>query len=88
MQFLRMWKFLVVVLVSVFGYGIFMTAMLFPEAKFNGEVLFHIFFRPYLILFGEPGIESFEREIMLVFSYGFLAFAAFFVCGKTNVYSN
>jgi len=59
-MFLRMWKFLVVVLVSVFGYGIFMTAMLYPDANFNGKVLFHIFFRPYLILFGEPGIESFE----------------------------
>ena len=69
MQFLRMWKFLVVVLVSVFGYGIFMTAMLYPDANFNGKVLFHIFFRPYLILFGEPGIESFESEMTLIFSF-------------------
>ena len=54
--------FLIVFLVSIIGYGLFMTALLHPEAKFDWTVLFHILFRPYLVIIGEPGVESFESK--------------------------
>lgn len=52
--------FMVIFLVSILGYGLFMTALLHPEAKLDWTILFHILFRPSLVLIGEPGVESFE----------------------------
>ena len=57
--------FFVVVIVSIVAYGIFMTAMLHPPSDPWGPFLFNILFRPYLLLVGETGIESFEREVPL-----------------------
>ena len=57
--------FMFVIFVCMLGYGLFMTTMLHPDSSFDGVYLFNIFFRPYLVLVGETGIESFEREISL-----------------------
>ena len=59
-------KFFVAFLVSILGYGLFMTALLHPNAKLDWMVLFHVLFRPYLLLVGDPGIESFESMALLL----------------------
>jgi len=56
----RMKMFLIVFLVTILGYGLFMTALLHPEASLDWTVLFQILFRPSLMLIGEPGIEYFQ----------------------------
>ena len=60
---MRMKTFLVVVVVSIVAYGIFMAGMLHPRFDSVGATMFNILFRPYLLLVGEAGIESFEREV-------------------------
>ena len=65
MQLGRMKMFLIVFLVTILGYGLFMTALLHPEASLDWTVLFHILFRPSLVLIGEPGIESFQRKNLI-----------------------
>ena len=62
MQLGRMKMFLIVFLVTILGYGLFMTALLHPEASLDWTVLFQILFRPSLMLIGEPGIEYFQRK--------------------------
>ena len=52
--------FLIVVIVSVIGYGVFMTALLHPDTAIDGHVLLFVLLRPYLLLFGESGLEHFE----------------------------
>ena len=57
--------FMIVFLVSIMGYGLFMTALLHPEAKLDWTILLHILFRPSLVLIGEPGVESFECKCFI-----------------------
>ena len=41
-----------------------MNALLFPNAPPTWEMLFHVLFRPYLLLYGDLGLESYEREYL------------------------
>ena len=60
--------FLVVLLIAVVGYGVFMTALLFPDSPPSWNVLFHVIFRPYLLMFGEMGLEQYERKWKTLFT--------------------
>ena len=58
-------SFIGVLFVTILAYGVFMHALLFPDAKFTWEVIFRIVFRPYLLLFGEMGIENHHSKYSL-----------------------
>ena len=60
--------FLVVLLIAVVGYGVFMTALLFPDSPPSWNVLFHVIFRPYLLMFGGMGLEQYERKWKSLFT--------------------
>ena len=49
------------------AYGIFMHTLLFSSSLPAWKVIFGILFRPYLLLFGEPGLESYERKYLQIF---------------------
>ncbi|XP_065052031.1 transient receptor potential cation channel subfamily M member 2-like isoform X2 [Rhopilema esculentum] len=57
---LRMKSFLIVVTISVISYGVLLTAMLFPASTLSWTTVFTIFFRPYLLLFADAGLETYE----------------------------
>eukprot|EP00794_Sanderia_malayensis_P003066 gene3066-3530_t len=52
--------FVIVLIIAVLAYGIFMHALLFPNANVSWHILFKILFRPYLLVFGELGINSYS----------------------------
>ena len=53
--------FMLVLSVSIISYGIFMTALLHPHLHLDWDILLRVLFRPSFAVFGDPGIESFER---------------------------
>eukprot|EP00795_Rhopilema_esculentum_P014803 gene14803-5908_t len=53
--------FVLVLVIAVIAYGIFMHTLLFPEVDISWEILFQLLFRPYLLVFGELGINSYSR---------------------------
>ena len=54
--------FVFVLLIAVVAYGIFMHTLLFPEVSVSWELIFKLLFRPYLLVFGELGINSYTCE--------------------------
>ena len=54
----HMRTFMVMIIILTIAYGIFMHTLLFPSSLPSWEVLFAILFRPYLLLFGDLGVES------------------------------
>ncbi|XP_065052963.1 transient receptor potential cation channel subfamily M member 7-like isoform X2 [Rhopilema esculentum] len=52
--------FVLVLVIAVIAYGIFMHTLLFPEVDISWEILFQLLFRPYLLVFGELGINSYS----------------------------
>ena len=61
--------FVLVLLLSIVAYGILMTALLHPSLRLDWDILLRVFFRPSFAVFGEPGIESFERMFSFQISY-------------------
>ena len=68
-QMFHMSGFILVLIIVVVAYGIFMHTLLFPQVSVSWQILFKVLFRPYLLVFGELGISSYNRE--------FICFASF-----------
>ena len=56
--------FLLVLLLAVVAYGIFMHAMLFPDSTLSWKIIFGLMFRPYLLVFGEMGLNNHECKFI------------------------
>ena len=55
-------NFSIVVFVSLLGYGVFITSVLFPSHDFKSwSTILLMIIRPYLLLFAETGIDGFQR---------------------------
>ena len=65
--------FMVMVLILSIAHGVFMHSLLFPSSLPSWKILFSVLFRPYLLLFGELGLESYERK-----------YFHFFICKETR----
>ena len=52
--------FMIMITILAIAYGIFMHTLLFPSSLPSWKILFGVLFRPYLLLFGELGLESYE----------------------------
>ncbi|XP_065053004.1 transient receptor potential channel-like isoform X2 [Rhopilema esculentum] len=50
--------FFLVLVIAVIAYGIFMHTLLFPDVTVSWKILFQVLFRPYLLAFGELGVEK------------------------------
>ena len=53
--------FFLVLVIAVIAYGIFMHTLLFPDVTVSWKILFQVLFRPYLLAFGELGVEKHDR---------------------------
>ena len=58
-QAFHMIGFVLVLIIAVVSYGIFMHTLLFPDMSVSWEIIFKLLFRPYLLVFGELGINSY-----------------------------
>ena len=54
--------FILVLIIAVIAYGIFMHTLLFPDVSVSWDVIFKLLFRPYLLVFGELGVNSYKCE--------------------------
>ena len=54
--------FVLVLIIAVVAYGVFMHMLLFPDVTVSWQILFKVLFRPFLLVFGELGINSYTRE--------------------------
>jgi len=52
--------FILVLIIAVIAYGIFMHTLLFPDVSVSWDVIFKLLFRPYLLVFGELGVNSYK----------------------------
>ena len=58
----HMLGFVLVLIIAVVAYGVFMHTLLFPDVTVSWQILFKVLFRPFLLVFGELGINSYTRE--------------------------
>ena len=54
--------FLVMIIILAFSYGIFMHVLLYPAQSPNWLIVFNVIFRPYLLLFGDMGLNSYNSK--------------------------
>ena len=54
--------FIIVLLIAILAYGIFRHAILNPDVESSWNILFEVLFPPYLLTYGDIGIEKRRRE--------------------------
>ena len=57
-----MGRFIILIIILSSSFGVFMNALLFPSSPPSWKIAFRVLFRPYLLLFGEMGLGSYERK--------------------------
>lgn len=54
--------FLLIIVVCIIGYGVISTALRFPHAKLDEDLIKKIFYQPYFNLYAELFLENFDVE--------------------------